>query len=309
MNAATPEPEAIHYCFSGETSCSGCNPCNACAERVENEVLPMGIVAAGQGGALLQLVHVFAGALENLGYDAVQIGVQECGVSLEDVFQTSEDQLLAFRVGYREGFSRHVHAIMGDNPAVASLVTRTPVRGGQPMVAAPETEPEAVEQVIPPGTSPPFSPVGRGATPVEGDDPLKAMSAFMAGAQRRSGVLAPTNTPDLAVTRAQPTVPAEPEPSVAVTLIDDRMDQVSSSPAFTAVDGGVQPLTVDGGVEPLAAYPIVVRQAPPAVVEAELSSQVEDVKRVLTKADVAELGHVVEEESADLNGMAQGNPS
>ena len=140
----TAEEAIVHRCFAGYLGCSGCNPCEACARMVEQHVLPHGVVAAGQGGVLLQLVHVFAEAIANLGYDPEAIALQEVGVPLSSVFPTVEDQVVAFRDGFREGFMRLVDGINGADPPLASLAKVTTIP-----LAPPE---------VPAGTAPPHAP-------------------------------------------------------------------------------------------------------------------------------------------------------
>lgn len=65
-----------HFCFSGSLSCSGCNPCEACAEHVRRLVLPVAMISGG--------------------------------------FNQSREQAGAFFQGYNHGWQRFLDAMMRD---------------------------------------------------------------------------------------------------------------------------------------------------------------------------------------------------
>ena len=115
-----------HLCFSGSPACSGCNPCVACADMVNERVLPAATIAAGLHGSLLALVHLFAQQLYRMGVDPANLALSQTGVPLSTVFAKPEDQIRAFLAGYREAWGRLIQAMTQD-PTVSVRVIRTEV--------------------------------------------------------------------------------------------------------------------------------------------------------------------------------------
>ena len=115
-----------HLCFSGSPACSGCNPCVACADMVNERVLPAATIAAGLHGSLLALVHLFAQQLYRMGVDPANLALSQTGVPLSTVFAKPEDQIRAFLAGYREAWGRLIQSMTQD-PTVSARVIRTEV--------------------------------------------------------------------------------------------------------------------------------------------------------------------------------------
>lgn len=60
-----------HLCFSGNLSCSGCAPCDACLEKVRTYVLPMAMSNAGFAGSPEQ-ARAFFESYNRLGWPRLQ---------------------------------------------------------------------------------------------------------------------------------------------------------------------------------------------------------------------------------------------
>lgn len=149
----TDLPERTHHsCFSGDVTCSGCDPCPACQRHVRACVLPVAVAAAGFDGSLLSDLHVLADVVRaaasrlemharrmdalglrteaaQLRKDAAALAVERAPLSAGALARTEEDQILRIMKGYDVGWQR-LHESMTNVDTVRAEVVRTQVRGG-----------------------------------------------------------------------------------------------------------------------------------------------------------------------------------
>ena len=153
-----------HACFSGDVTCSGCDPCPACQRHVRSCVLPVAVRAAGFDGALLADIHLLqdvvraaaermilhATKLDRLGLrteadqlrkDAGMLAVERIPLSPQSAHKTESDQVLDMLAGYDAGWIR-LHDAMENVETVRAEVIRTQVREAETQVPEPSTEAE-----------------------------------------------------------------------------------------------------------------------------------------------------------------------
>lgn len=104
-----PRPPRYRACFSGDLACSGCNPCDGCAEMLRRRVNATALVASGLGGVLLVALQELANQLAMRGVDPAQWAPPHF------LHATTEEQVAWFQQGWASGFAK-LHADMRRPP-------------------------------------------------------------------------------------------------------------------------------------------------------------------------------------------------
>lgn len=120
----TPTPPgALHFCFGGLLTCSGCNPCAECLRHVRDCVLELVIREGAFDGRLLADLHLFAKALHDARIDPLRLAGSTGTLTL---FAKPQDVVVRCAAAFTAGFDRLRYA-MENVPQVGDRVIATDV--------------------------------------------------------------------------------------------------------------------------------------------------------------------------------------